>query len=389
MATTPKYGVRVTVNDAESPLGCPAAYHRFYIHEALDVANGFPAGTSAVAFGNPDKSVSLGTSPLLNEKVLVSRWADAVEHIEAAIGADQQIDDEVTLLLKQARLFAYNQSPFGAQRAFSTVTQQHVTNMAAAYAKQFDSFLTVGVVGVPHSEAPAICEAVDKKLDVLTTFANSVASTRTEPLVDPRTLPSPRFFGGEVRDFVEYPHDPAAVNFSLSFNVAPVDHPDYAPLAVISALVGGYNNSPSSALGKVRASEFHMELDEDKSAKSVTSVYDDNGPNGLLSFVVATDRGTADDAMYSLCREFVRLSQGITDYELSRGINLTVQQEAQLWEQDPAAIAKVTTDDIKRVARQYFYDVDPVVVARGQVEITYTNVPDYNRTRSWLSSLLV
>eukprot|EP00168_Porphyra_purpurea_P016971 TRINITY_DN5679_c0_g1_i1.p1 TRINITY_DN5679_c0_g1~~TRINITY_DN5679_c0_g1_i1.p1 ORF type:complete len:253 (-),score=66.38 TRINITY_DN5679_c0_g1_i1:72-830(-) len=176
--------------------------------------------------------------------------------------------------------------------------------------------------------------------------------------------------------------------------------PDHVPLLVIQSIVGNYDKALgggknlSSRLGELVATE-----DLARKFSSFNTCY--NG-TGLFGNYFVTTGDKTEDMTCEVLSEYVRIAHDVSDAEVERAKRRL--KSATLMQTDgpsaaceeigrqmmslgrrvpPAEMAAridaIDTKTVRDVATRYFTDVEPAVVAVGDV----TQFPDYNQIRGW------
>lgn len=213
-------------------------------------------------------------------------------------------------------------------------------------------------------------------------------------------LTKPRFIGSDVR--ARFDDHPTA-HVALAVEGASWTSPDYWALLVAQSIVGSWDRSlgasshVSSKLAKVLYKE---ELAN--SFMSFNTSYADTGLFGI--YAVSENKMQLDDLVHYIQQEWHRLCMNVSEIEVTRAKNqlkttlllgldgttaiaedigrntLNLGKRLTPWEID-GLIEGITAQDVMRVAGQYIYDRELVLVGYGPVE----SLPDYNRTRSAMS----
>jgi len=216
---------------------------------------------------------------------------------------------------------------------------------------------------------------------------------------EPGTLPSkPRFVGSMVNvrdDYIPKVHIMFAVEASAGSLSTQLT------LQILQAALGdwdasyGVGSNTVSRLGETIALEGLG-----SKAQSFLLHYPDSG---LLGIYGVAEPHQLEDFSVEVLTEFVRVSQKLSQaeidrartkvknaiirrYQTTRGVLETIS--SQVWDfgarydlsQVLTIIDQISSADIRRLAGDILYDVDPVIAATGPT----THIPDYNRMRSWI-----
>mmetsp|Transcript_31159 Transcript_31159/g.81705 ORF Transcript_31159/g.81705 Transcript_31159/m.81705 type:complete len:456 (+) Transcript_31159:35-1402(+) len=205
----------------------------------------------------------------------------------------------------------------------------------------------------------------------------------------------PSFVGSEIRardDSMDELHVGLAVE-GCGWN-----NPDYFPLMLASTMVGSWDKSftgganMSSALAR-RCAEYDIA----SKYQSYHTTYSDTGLWGIYG---VCDRTKADDFIWAIQEEWIRVCEHANDDDVARA---KAQFKAALFFQNDgttaicdeigrqmlsygrrmyaaeadARIEAVSVSQLREVAAKYIYDKCPAVVGVGPTE----QIPDYNRIR--------
>jgi len=212
----------------------------------------------------------------------------------------------------------------------------------------------------------------------------------------PRT--NPRYVGSKVDirdDYLE------KVHISYAVSAPPITSDSYLAGRVIQAILGqwesshGISSNSTSRLAETVALE-HL-------GEKVKAFYDAYHTAGLLGVHTITSPHEVEDFSVEVLTEFVRISQKVSRAEVERGqrrvrhellssvasapalFDTISQQVFYHGKRTPVQdlvtkVEALTQPDVRKVAEEILYDVDPVIAAYGQT----THLPDYNRLRSWI-----
>eukprot|EP01118_Nematostelium_gracile_P002928 TRINITY_DN13375_c0_g1_i1.p1 TRINITY_DN13375_c0_g1~~TRINITY_DN13375_c0_g1_i1.p1 ORF type:complete len:474 (+),score=137.03 TRINITY_DN13375_c0_g1_i1:176-1597(+) len=187
---------------------------------------------------------------------------------------------------------------------------------------------------------------------------------------------------------------------ALAVEGIPWSHPDYFVMMVFQTLVGNWDKTIGG--GTNLSSKLCETLATEKLVDSISSFNVCYADTGLFGSYLVTDGHQLDDAIFQVFNEYVRIGRSATEQEVERaklklkaslllGMDGTTAVMEDIGRQvlsygrrlSPAEVAlridAITVSDVRRVARQYCEDVDPVVAAVGPLE----ELPDYNNIRGW------
>jgi processing peptidase subunit beta len=188
---------------------------------------------------------------------------------------------------------------------------------------------------------------------------------------------------------------------TVAFESVGWSNPDFFTFMVLQSILGAWDKSLGG--GKNLSSRMCEQIATHDLADSITTFntcYHNTGLFGVYG--VSSQVHQLDDMMYEFFNELQRLAFFATEAEVARHKNKLIanvmmqldgtspvceeigRQLLTLKRRVPAAevwkrIDSITVADVKRVAKQYFYDVDPAVAAMGPLAY----FPDYNMIRGW------
>ncbi|ORZ34084.1 mitochondrial processing peptidase beta subunit 1 [Catenaria anguillulae PL171] len=249
-----------------------------------------------------------------------------------------------------------------------------------------DRMVVVGAGNVDHAELCKLAEQHFAKLPTGTGKAKFV---------------KPAFTGSDVRIRKD---DMPTAHIAFAVEGAGWTSPDHWPLLVASAMIGSYdrgsgNAHPSSKLAQI-VQQHHLA----NSFSSFNTTYSDTGLWGI--YMQSNNRDNLDDLAHFTIREWLRLALAPSEGEvatakqqLKTSLLLSLDGTTPVAEEigrqmlaygrrlSPYEIDRlvdaVTVEDVKRVAHEYIYDRDLVIVGVGPVEA----LPDYNRIRAAMNLL--
>jgi predicted Zn-dependent peptidase len=192
------------------------------------------------------------------------------------------------------------------------------------------------------------------------------------------------------------------VQFAIAYETFSYNHKHALTLGLLQQLVGEWSNaSLAGTNGSPRLAEgFALQTGLVDRYHTFSHLYRNTGLFGVYASTHNIDK--VDDAVYHIFNEYQKLFTYISPEELFRVQNalkakilaseessasrsrhigeqvLNLDRRLSLAEAF-ARIDNITIKDIKEVIDQYFYDVDPVVVAHGDLE----EMPDYVVMRNW------
>ncbi|XP_043268972.1 mitochondrial-processing peptidase subunit beta [Venturia canescens] len=282
---------------------------------------------------------------------------------------------------------AYQGTPLGRTILGPTENIKSITrNDLVSYVKEHygpPRFVLAGAGGVDHAQ---LVDLADKH------FGKMKGPCYEEiPL-----LPKPcRYTGSEM--LVRDDSMPLA-HVALAIEGAGWTDADNIPLMVANTLMGAWDRSQgggvNNATNLARAS---AESNLCHSYQSFNTCYKDTG---LWGVYFVCDPMSAEDMVYNIQKEWMRLCTSVTEKEVARAKNilktnillqldgttaicedigrqmLCYNRRIPLHELE-ARIDSVTAKNIHEVGMKYIYDHCPVVAAVGQIE----NLTDYNRIR--------
>eukprot|EP00906_Rhabdomonas_costata_P027860 RCo039561 len=228
--------------------------------------------------------------------------------------------------------------------------------------------------------------------------------------------PSPtRFMGGEKRETNELI---PLTHMAVAWGTCGASNPDALKLRIIEQLLGNYSRDKGEAAyscftrnivadfydthhGMFKLGEFY----EHNPIHSISAFWTPYSDAGLLGFYLICEPGkpyshNLDNSTFFAMREVIRITQAISDEEFMRAKNqLKVQtllgldgttniaddigrQVLTFGSRVPLAtlfeqIDAVSKAELQRVAHDYIYDKDPILVAIGDIR----NVPEFDVVR--------
>jgi len=219
----------------------------------------------------------------------------------------------------------------------------------------------------------------------------------------PKSLPPVDFVGSElkIRDDTK-----SKAHMAVAVEGVGWTHPDHIPLLVAQTIAGSWDKSMGS--GQHLGSKLAQAVAAGDLADSFTSfntTYTDTSLFGL--YMVASDRMKLIDLCETALYHWTSIAHSSTETDLVRAKNqlkssllFALDNSMQIADEigrhvlcygrrlSPLEISEmvdaVTLEDVRRVAGQYVYDVDPAVVAVGPIEAW----PDYVVLRSKMSQFL-
>ena len=215
-----------------------------------------------------------------------------------------------------------------------------------------------------------------------------------------KAIKKPKFVGSDLR--ARFDDHPTA-HVAIAVEGASWTSPDYWALLVAQSIVGSWDRSLGAAPHV--SSRLAQNLYRGNLANSFMSFntsYTDTGLFGV--YAVSENEMNLDVLIKAIQAEWHRLATNVSEGELFRAKNqlktslllaldgttpvaedigrqmLTYGKRLTPWEID-GLIEKVSVADVMRVAGEYIYDREVVLVGYGPVEA----LPDYNRMRSNMS----
>jgi len=178
--------------------------------------------------------------------------------------------------------------------------------------------------------------------------------------------------------------------------------PDYIVFMLLQTLVGSWDRSLGGGKNLTsRVCEIYATEGLAHSLMSFNTCYRNTG---LFGAYIVGEKEKTENALHEVIAEWVRLANKATNFEVENAKErlkasflmqldgtqavcedvgrqiLTLARRAT-----PAEvflrINAITAEDVRRVAKQYLYDVDPAVAAIGYVDTK--DFPDYNDIRGW------
>ncbi|KAI8977468.1 Metalloenzyme, LuxS/M16 peptidase-like protein [Mycotypha africana] len=197
-------------------------------------------------------------------------------------------------------------------------------------------------------------------------------------------------------DFRIYTPEAQQAHIAVAVEGASWTSPDYFPLLVMQSIIGSWDRS-LGATGHLdsRLSSVLHNKQLANSFMSFNTSYKDTGLWGI--YLITENKDRLDDLLVSTKKEWMRLANSVTDEEVQRakqqlkaGLLLSLDGSTPIAEDigrqlltsgermSPKAVedlvAKITVEDVKRVAKDYLQR-DAAVVGIGPVE----KMPDFNR----------
>lgn len=252
-----------------------------------------------------------------------------------------------------------------------------------------ERMILVGAGGVDHDALVRLAESHFGSLP-------TVASAQTSK----SAMKKAKFTGSELR--IRDDKSPLA-HIAIAVEGASWTSPDYFPLLVMQSIIGSWDRS-LGATGHL-ASRLSSVVHNHQLANSFMSFntsYKDTGLWGI--YLVSENQDRLDDLIRFVQKEWIRLSTTVTAGEVERakqqlkaGLLLGLDGSTPIAEdigrqlltsgtrmspkEVEQTVAKITVEDVRRVAREYLWDREAAVVAIGPVE----GMTDYNRLRANMS----
>jgi len=191
------------------------------------------------------------------------------------------------------------------------------------------------------------------------------------------------------------------VQVAIAYETFSYNHPHALTLDVLKELIGQWSNrSLTGTYGSPRLAEGFAQQKLVERYHTFSHYYRNTGLFG--TYIVTKNLGKLDDVVYHTFNEYQKLLTYISPEELFRAKNslktkiLFAEEQSdtrsryvgeQVLNLDRrlspaeafARIDNITVSDIHEVLDHYFYDVDPAVVAHGDLD----EMPDYVVMRNW------
>jgi len=242
--------------------------------------------------------------------------------------------------------------------------------------------IILGGVGVRHEDLVSLAQ------QHFSSFTNDAGPSPSVP----------RYVGSKVDIRDDYL---PKIHISYAVQAPSITSDSYLTGRVIQAILGdwdksyGVANNSTSRLAETTALE-HL-------GEKVKAFYDAYQTTGLLGVYAVADPHEVEDFSVEVLTEFVRISQKVSNAEVERakervkhdilaGLSTSPalfetisQQVFYHGKRTPVAeilakLENINQAEVRKVAEEILYDVDPVIAAYGPT----THLPDYNRLRSWI-----
>jgi len=364
----------------------------------LEVEN---MGASLNAFTSREHTVYIAKVFKQDVDKAVDILSDIIQnpkHSEAAIEQERGVIlremAEVEKIMEEAvfdhlHSIAFQGSPLsytilGPKENINTFTKGDFTEYIKTHYTA-DRMVVVGTGAVDHAQLEKLAEA-------------SFTSLAKESPIDFSASVKPVYTGSALTVADDRTNGETTV--AVALEGASWSSPDHVPLLVIQSIVGNYDKALgggknlSSRLGELVATE-----DLARKFSSFNTCY--NG-TGLFGNYFVTTGDKTEDMTCEVLSEYVRIAHDVSDAEVERAKRRL--KSATLMQTDgpsaaceeigrqmmslgrrvpPAEMAAridaIDTKTVRDVATRYFTDVEPAVVAVGDV----LNFPDYNQIRGW------
>jgi len=250
--------------------------------------------------------------------------------------------------------------------------------------KKFYTARNVVVVGTGSVKHEELEQLASKNFSHLSALSNA-------------PFPRVNYVGSEIKIRDDCAHTVKSV---IAWEAVGRTHPHYWTYLLLQTFVGQW--SKDSVTSIFSSSRWAEEIALNRFAHNYHSVFKPYNSTGLFEVYFESTPENQEDTVYLIFNEFQKLATYITPEELERAKNqLKVSLLAHL--EDPRKYAKligktvlsanralgtaeyfaridaITQDDIADVLSTFFTDVDPILVAYGNVE----DYPDYNIVRGW------
>jgi processing peptidase subunit beta len=327
---------------------------------------------------------------LLADVVLRNSLSDTeIDRARSAILRElQNIEgDSSAVMMDYLYASAYQGTPLGHSTLGTTsslmsLNSKELANFIATRYKAPQMVLSAAG-GVGHAELLSLAEKyfTDKSL----TQEQEISRTRRC-----------RFTGSEVR--ARYDDLPLA-HVGIAIEGPGYGHRDSMALQVAQTVIGSWDQSHYA--GKHLSSRLSSACGQEDLCHSFQSFYDKYSDTGLWGLRFVADRHSIEDMMFNVQGEWMRLCNGVTEFEVERAKNqlrmnlmtrLSTPESAcsalarqviyagsarSLAEID-AEIDAVNASTVRDACTKYIYDKCPAVSSIGPVE----GLPDYNRLRA-------